>query len=286
MKSHDNIGTLLAWGRERLGKHSPGAALDAELLLAACAGLSRAQLRATPEHEPTAAQIDRYGALIERRRGGEPLAYLTGRREFWSLSLAVTPAVLVPRPETELVVERALALCGATHCRALDLGTGSGAIALALASERPAWEITATDASDDALAVAQTNARELGLGRVRFLQGSWFEPVAGGRFELIVSNPPYVDAGDAVLGTPELRHEPRCALTPGPDGLAALHALVRQAPDFLEHDGWLVLEHGTRQAASLGATLVAQGFTHVRCHRDLAGHERVTEAHWHQPRKR
>lgn len=279
-----SIGALLAQGRERLEGRSPSAALDAELLLADCLGLSRAQLRAAPEREAAATPIERYRTLLERRRAGEPLAYLTGRREFWSLSLAVTPAVLVPRPETELVVERALALRDPGSCRALDLGTGSGAIALALAHERPRWQVTATDVSAAALAVAQANARELGLGRVRFLEGPWFAPLAGERFDLIVSNPPYVAAGDEALRTPELRHEPQLALTPGPDGFAALRELVGEAPAFLGHGGWLVLEHGAGQAAALGAALVARGFGHVRCHRDLAGHERVTEAQWPQPR--
>lgn len=285
MTDSASIGALLAQGLERLEGRSSSAALDAELLLAVCLGLSRAQMRAAPEREPAAAQVERYRSLLERRHAGEPLAYLTGRREFWSLSLAVTPAVLVPRPETELVIERALALHDLASCRALDLGTGSGAIALALAQERPRWQVTATDVSPEALAVARSNARELGLGRVRFLEGSWFAPLAGERFDIIVSNPPYVAADDEALQTPELRHEPQRALTPGADGLAALRELVGEAPHFLGQGGWLVLEHGAGQAAALGAALVARGFGHVRCHRDLAGHERVTEAQWPQPRK-
>lgn len=278
------IGTLLARGTERLRGCSSSASLDAETLLAECLGLSRTQLRAFPELEPEAGQISRYLEWIERRQRGEPLAYITGWREFWSLRLAVGPAVLVPRPETELLVERALELGGTSTRRMLDLGTGSGAIALALARERPAWSITATDASAAALALARTNAAALGLARVRLLEGSWCDAVAGERFALIVSNPPYIGAEDPALLDAALRHEPLTALTPGPDALAALRTIARAAPVCLEPGGWLVLEHGMDQAAALRAVLVARGFARVRCHRDLAGHERVTEAQWPQQR--
>ncbi|MFO7276818.1 MAG: peptide chain release factor N(5)-glutamine methyltransferase [Pseudomonadota bacterium] len=254
--------------------------LEAELLLAHVLGVPRARLRSHPEDRPDDVARTRYASLIERRVSGEPLAYIVGEREFWSLPLAVSPAVLVPRPETELLVERALALHTAPTARVVDLGTGSGAIALALAHERPGWSITATDISQDALAVARANAERLGLQRIEFLHGSWFEPLAGRIFDLVLSNPPYVAADDPALLQPELGYEPSAALTPGPDALACLREIIAGAPEHLERGGWIVLEHGAQQAPLVARELVARGFTHVRSHRDLAGHERVTEAQW------
>ena len=280
MTGSTNVGSALAHGTQRLAASAAGAAataaLDAALLLAYILGTTRAQLLAHAEValEPPAAE--RYAALIARRAAGEPLAYLTGRREFWSLELAVTPAVLVPRPETELLVERALALCPASAAGAVDLGTGSGAVALALAAERPRWQITATDVSAAALAVAQANARRLGLA-VEFREGDWFAPLAGRRFDLAVSNPPYVAADDPALAAGALTHEPRLALTPGADALACLRAIVRAAPRHLEPGGWLLLEHGATQGASVRRELVLAGFRYVRSHCDLGGHERATE---------
>jgi release factor glutamine methyltransferase len=256
------------------------ASLDAELLLAHALGTSRARLRSHPDETPDAAQSKRYAALLERRAAGEPLAYVIGRKDFWSLRLAVTPAVLVPRPETELLVERALALRVESFGSVADLGTGSGAIALALASERAEWQVAATDISVDALATARTNAAALGLGRVEFLHGSWFEPLTGRLFDLIVSNPPYIAQDDRALMDPALKHEPRIALTPGADAMACLRAIILSAPQYLERHGWLLLEHGANQAAEVASELVARGFRHVRSHRDLAGHERMTEAQW------
>jgi len=188
--------------------------------------------------------------------------------------------VLVPRPETELLVERALALGSAPQARVADLGTGSGAVALALASERPHWRMTATELSAQALAVARANAAQLALTGIDFRQGSWFEPLAGERFDLILSNPPYIGSDDPALADPALAHEPRLALTPGADALACLRALVRGAPQHLEPGGWLLLEHGATQAAAVAGALVARGFAQVRSHRDLAGRERMTEGQW------
>jgi len=184
----------------------------------------------------------------------------------------------VPRPETELVVERALALLGTAPARVADLGTGSGAIALALARERPQWRVTATDRSAAALAVATANARALAVENVGFRAGDWYGPVAGERFDLIASNPPYVGATDPVLQGPALRHEPLAALASGASGLEDLAALIAGAGAHLSDAGWLVLEHGAGQAPAVEKLLVAQGFRHVRCHADLAGQARVTEA--------
>jgi len=267
---------LLRLGAARLAG-LPQPHQEAQVLLAHVLAVPRSQLLSHPETPRSPAERGRYLALIDRRLAGEPAAYLLGRREFWSLTLEVTSAVLVPRPETELLVERVLALLDPAPARVADLGTGSGAIALALAAERPAWQVSASDASGAALAVARANAARLGLA-VEFLHGPWFDPLGARRFHAIASNPPYVAAGDPALAA--LAAEPYAALTPGPDALAALRHLVRGAPAHLAPGGWLALEHGATQAAAVRAELVARGFGHVRSHRDLAGHERVSEGRW------
>jgi release factor glutamine methyltransferase len=277
-------GALLEEAAARLsaaGEHpSPGdCRLDAELLLAHVLGTSRTRLKSHPQEARTESEREAYCALVARRAAGEPAAYLTGTKEFWSLRLTVAPDVLVPRPETELLVERALALRREAEGRIADLGTGSGAIAVALGREQPGWRLVATDVSVAALAIARRNAADLGVRNVEFLAGSWFAPLEGRRFELIVSNPPYVAEGDPVLSS-ALRYEPRGALGGGADGLAAVREIVRAAPLHLARGGWLLLEHGARQAAQVARELVVRGFTHVRSHRDLAGHERATEARW------
>jgi release factor glutamine methyltransferase len=273
-----SVATLLADGARTLAGSAANAGFEAQLLLAYVLAVSRAQLHSHPQATADAAQAAGYRRLLERRAAGEPLAYLTGRREFWSLDLAVTPAVLIPRPETELLVERALVLGPPGAAHAADLGTGSGAIALALARERPLWRIVATDVSPPALAVARANAAALGATGIEFLAGSWFEPLVGAPFDLLVSNPPYVAADDPALEDPALTFEPPLALTPpGGDALAALRILARGAAPHLLPGGWLLLEHGASQGPEVRAELVAAGFAHVRSHRDLAGHERTTE---------
>ena len=251
--------------------------LDAQLLLAHVLAVPRTRLKSHPEERPHPSRIEEYRRLLARHAAGEPVAYLTGYRHFWSLRLAVTPAVLIPRPETELLVERALALHPATEGRVADLGTGSGALALALASERPGWRLIATDVSEEALAVARANATSLALAGVEFRRGDWYEPLAGERFDLIVSNPPYVAADDPAMTAPALAHEPRAALTPGLEALASLREIVRGAPAHLVRAGWLLLEHGATQGADVREALVLAGFRYVRSHPDLAGHERATE---------
>ncbi|MEX2149267.1 MAG: peptide chain release factor N(5)-glutamine methyltransferase [Steroidobacteraceae bacterium] len=261
--------------RNQLAADSSAAALDAALLLAHVLGLSRAALAARPELKLTSAQAVRLGQLAVRRAAGEPLAYLTGRREFWSLELDVTPDVLVPRPETELLVEWALeVLVGRTDPAVLDLGTGSGAIALALAHERPDAKVTAVDLSEPALAVARGNAGRLALANLQFVAGNWFEPVATARFDVIVSNPPYVAAGDPALAA--LAHEPRVALVAGDDGLRALEAICAGAGSRLASGGCLLVEHGAAQGAQVRAWLAQAGFAGIESRRDLAGHPRAT----------
>ena len=268
--------------RGTVGAGDPDAAavLDAELLLAHVLGVGRARLRSHGEEVPAADIATRFAALIERRAGGEPVAYILGRKDFWTLELRVSPAVLVPRPETELLVERALELHPGEEGRAADLGTGSGAIALALASTRPRWQIVATDVSAEALAVARANAVALGLERVEMVAGDWLTCLPERAFDLLLSNPPYVAAADPALRVAELMREPRLALVAGEDGLAALCGIIRSAPDHLEPGGWLLLEHGATQAAAVAGALVARGFAQVRSHRDLAGRERMTEGQW------
>ena len=261
--------------RERFAASSESPALDAAILVALALGVPRAALDSDPDRALAPEQAARLEALALRRCGGEPLAYLTGRREFWSLELEVTPAVLVPRPETELLVEWALAaLAGRDRPAVLDLGTGSGAIALALALERPDAEVTAIDASPGALEVAQRNAARHGLGNIRFLAGDWFGPVGEARFDAIVSNPPYVAAADPALAA--LAHEPRAALVAGDDGLAALAAICAGAPPRLAHAGCLIVEHGASQGASVRALMARSGLEGAATRRDLAGRERAT----------
>ena len=246
--------------------------LDRELLYCTLADVSRAHLIAHPE-QSIAPIWARLQAGIARLRDHEPLAYLLGSREFWGLELTVTPDVLVPRPETELLVEIALKEApGVEALRALDLGTGSGAIALALASERPAWQILGTDASEAALAIAASNGVQLGLP-VRWQHSHWFDAITG-RFDLIVSNPPYIRACDPHL--PALRHEPQQALVSDPSGLQALRDIISIAPAYLAAGGLLVVEHGYDQADEVGNLFAAAGFADVSGHRDLANLDRAT----------
>lgn len=257
-----------------------GTRLDAELLLAHVLDLSRAAVIAGDERELTPAEQGDFEQLLARRAAGEPLAYLTGTKEFWSLELDVTPAVLVPRPETELLVEWYLSFPRTREPRVLDLCTGSGAIALAIAKERPDATVVATDVSVPALAVAQANGRRLGLANVAFAAGAYFEALdprfrgEDGMFDAIVSNPPYVAEGDPHLA--DLAFEPAVALTSGRDGLEALRTIIADARPHLRPGGWLLLEHGTAQGAAVRALLAAAGFRHVQTRRDLAGHERAS----------
>jgi len=253
---------------------------DAELLLAAALNLSRGALLARGSEAVPDDVAARFTSWCARRATGEPVAYLLGRREFWSMMFEVSSAVLVPRPETELLVERVLEKLDESPAAVADLGTGSGAIAITLAHERPDWQIVGTDLSDDALTVARRNGTRLGANGVEWRAGDWYQALDSRRFDALVSNPPYIEENDPVLAGDGLRHEPRGALTPGGDGFAALVTLINGAPEHLRPGGWLFLEHGATQGATLRGALVARGFTHVTSHRDLAGHERVTEGQW------
>lgn len=271
-----SIRDALASATARLRHTSETPDLDAGLLLAHVLGRPRSYLIAHSGDALSDADAAAFAGLVERRGEGEPVAYLTGRKGFWSLELEVAPAVLVPRPETELLVELALArLPPETGLRAADLGTGSGAIALALASERPRLAVVATDAHPAALAMARSNAARLQLGNVEFREGDWFGAfTADERFDLLVSNPPYVAAGDPHLAG--LGHEPRAALAAGEDGLDALRRIAAGAPAHLLPGGHLLLEHGAYQGAAVRGLLLEAGFEDVEIHSDLAGHDRVT----------
>ncbi len=259
---------------------SPSARLDAELLLAHVLGKPRSYLRTWPEREPDAAQCAAFAALLARRSKGEPVAYLLGRQGFWSLELEVAPHTLIPRPDTELLVETALALGPGGPARVLDLGTGSGAIALALACERPAWQVLGVDRVAEAVALAERNGARLGLANARFVESRWFSALAGERFAMIVGNPPYIAADDRHLSEGDVRFEPASALVAGADGLDDIRQIVHEAPEHLEAGGWLLLEHGYDQAEAVRALFAARGFTDVESRRDLGGHQRITLGRW------
>lgn len=267
----ERIDAVLRNARRRLG------AGEAELLLAHALQRPRAWLFAHADDPMPEDTARRFATLVERREAGEPVAYLTGRRGFWRFDLRVTPATLIPRPETERLVELALErIPQGVDVALADLGTGSGAIALALASECARARVVATDASADALAVAESNAVEIGLRNVEFRLGDWLAPLQGERYALIASNPPYIAEDDAHLGQGDLRHEPRSALASGEDGLDAIRTIAREALAHLHPGGWLLLEHGWEQGAAVRAILEAAGWVEVATHGDLEERDRVT----------
>lgn len=268
-----SVGELL---RATAGLPDDSPTRDLELLLGHCLARSRTWLYTWPETELSREQLARFEALRARRARGEPIAHLVGRRDFWTLSLSSDASTLIPRPETETLVEWALQLPLPVQARALDLGTGSGAIALALASERPHWQVTGVDASAAAVALATRNAQANGLARVRLEQSDWYAAVAGERFDLIASNPPYVAAGDPHLDKGDLRYEPRSALVAAENGLADLAHIIANAPLHLEIGGWLLLEHGHAQGAAVRELLAAAGFSGISTRSDLAGQERIS----------
>jgi len=271
------IDDALARATEHLREFSESPRLDAELLLTQTLDVQRSYFFAHPEDTLDSAAADRFFSAIARRVQGQPLAYIHGKKEFWSLMLTVSPDTLVPRPETESLVQEALALIPRHEpCDVLDLGTGSGAIALAIASERPMAQLVATDISDPALAVARENARQLELINIRFARGDWIEPVRGLAFDIIVSNPPYVRSNDAALR--KLRHEPISALSAGEDGLEAIRVLAQQCMAVTKPAGALLLEHGADQQDAVTAILAGAGWTDIRCSKDLAGKPRVAIA--------
>ena len=262
----------------KLPTDSPGR--DAEILLSHCLRKSRSWLYTWPETEVAADRAAHFEHLLARRKEGLPVAYLTGYREFWSLQLQVSRHTLIPRPETETLVEWALDLSLPDNAVVLDLGTGSGAIALAVAGERPHWQVMAVDASAAALQVARDNGLRTGLERVSFLQSDWYQAVLERRFHLLLSNPPYIDTDDPHLGQGDVRFEPRAALVAPDGGLADLARLIAGAPSQLHPGGWLLLEHGYQQGAGVRQLLHNTGFYEVTTRVDMAGLERDTGACW------
>jgi len=270
--------TTLANAIRDAASRLPGdaARLEAELLLAHAMDRPRSWFYAHASDVLAEPDAEAFEALVKRRMHGEPVALITGHRGFWSLELAVTADTLIPRPETELLVELALERMPRTEpLRVLDMGTGTGAIALAIATERPLADVTATDASEAALAVAEGNAREAGLP-VRFLPGDWYGAVPRENFDLVLSNPPYIADGDPHLGQGDLRFEPRSALASGVDGLDAIRAISAGAPRHLAPGGWLLVEHGFDQGAAVRALFVLAGLEQVATERDLEHRDRVT----------
>lgn len=267
-----DVRTILRQAAETLGDR-----LEAELLLGHVLGVNRAWFFAHADDALDPLASERFEALVSRRAQGEPVAYITGTRDFWSLTLEVSPATLIPRPETELLVELALDRLPRGG-RVVDMGTGSGAIALALAKERPDASVSAVDASHDALEVARRNAARLHLERVDFLAGDWFAPLVDARFDLVVSNPPYIEADDAHLGRGDLRFEPASALASGLDGLDDIRRIVAGAGAHLVDGGWLLMEHGWDQGPAVRAILRDAGFVEAFTATDLEGRDRVSGA--------
>jgi len=280
--SMTTLAELLLSATRRL-VHSPSSRIDAEVLMMRLLRVDRAFLYARPEMAIPAATAAVYDTLVDARERGMPIAYLTGEREFFSHVFRVTPDTLIPRPDTELLVEAALQLKLPEPARVLDLGTGSGAIAITLALECPAWDVTATDVVDAALAVARDNAARLGAC-VRFAGGDWFAAlVPDDRFDLIISNPPYIAPDDVHLGEGDLRFEPRSALIAADDGLAAIAHIVDAARHRLHAQGWLLIEHGWQQGEAVRALAAAAGYAPVKTLVDLAGKPRALLAGWQQP---
>ncbi|WP_372986574.1 peptide chain release factor N(5)-glutamine methyltransferase [Marinobacter sp.] len=253
--------------------------LDAELLLSHVTGLGRTSFRAWPERVVEPAQVAAFEALVTERVAGKPIAYLLGHQEFWSLSLKVSPSTLIPRPDTECLVEVALSLPLPGKARVLDLGTGTGAIALALASEHPDWQVSACDTVDEAVALARENARALGLS-VSVVRSHWFDDLPPGSFDLIVSNPPYIKEGDHHLAEGDVRFEPGSALVSGVDGLEDIREIVTRAPDWLAGNGWLLVEHGYDQAGAVQALFRVRGFESVESRQDYGQRDRMTLGRW------
>ncbi len=267
------IDAVLRDARRRLAS-SPSAALDAELLLCHVLAKTRTWLFTWSDRELDANQLAAFEVLLARREAGEPVAHLTGEREFFGRPFRVTADTLIPRPDTETLIDVALTLPLPAQAKVVDLGTGSGAIGITLALENPDWQVTLVDLSNAALQVAQSNARQLSA-KVQCLQGSWLS-FCEGRFDLIVSNPPYIDAADHHLDEGDVRFEPRSALVAENHGLADLSEIVRQASGKLVDGGWLMLEHGFEQGEAVRALLGEAGFHDVRTELDLGGNDRVT----------
>lgn len=275
--TNPTISYALSNATQQLQDSSSSARVDAEVLLCYTLNCNTAHLAAWPEKELTTTQLQQYIQLIEQRESGTPVAYLTGKREFWSLELSVSLATLIPRPETETLVDFVLEhFDNQKKIRLLDLGTGSGAIALAIASERPNWMITATDISDSALAIAQNNAAHHQISNINFCNSHWFEALSGESFDIIISNPPYIAKTDPHLSMGDVRFEPPAALAAGIKGLDDIEVITSMAPQYLHNDGWLILEHGYDQKTPVFDCYKTAGFEQISQQSDLSGQPRMT----------
>ena len=264
--------------RAQLPSDSPE--LDAQLLLADLLGVSRTYLATWPERLLEADQLRNYAERLRRRRAGEPVAYIIGAQGFWTLQLACAPSTLIPRPETELLVEQALSSALPDRARVADLGCGTGAIALALASERKGWHVIAAERDSDALALAERNRLSHALDNVEVRESDWFTALAGEHFDLIVSNPPYIELDDPHLSCGDVHFEPQSALVAGADGLDDLRHIIASAPHYLSADGWLMVEHGYNQAEAVAALFADAGFSEIAGYRDLNDMPRITVGCW------
>lgn len=277
--------TYLEWLKQASStlKESESPKRDAEILLGFVTNKSRTFLMAFSETELTQSQLDSLNTCLKRRQTGEPIAYITGVKEFWSLKFQVSPSTLIPRPDTEKLVEIALEYLPKVPCEVLDLGTGTGAITIAMATERQDCLFTAIEKNEQALILAQVNAKYNGVNNAYFLQGNWYKPIKGRKFSMIVSNPPYIDSTDIHLSQGDVRFEPRSALVADDEGLADIKVIVAGATKHLNQYGWLLIEHGWKQGEAVRTIFKQNGFQLVETHIDYSGNDRVTVGRWFKP---
>jgi len=274
------VAQALAWATQILQNTSDSPKLDAEVLLLHVLDKPKSYLFTWPEAELTEVQLSTFKKLIAERETGHPVAHLVGVREFWSLELEVNNSTLIPRPDTETLVEKALNLDLPTNAKMLDLGTGTGAIALSLASEQPDWQVTAVDYSEQAVSLAKRNQQKLALNNVTVLQSDWFSSVSNQQFDLIVSNPPYIDELDEHLNQGDVRFEPKSALVAPDNGMADIKLIIEQARQYLAPNGYLLIEHGYQQALLLQEFFAQMAYSNILTIKDMAGCDRVTMAQW------
>lgn len=274
------VAQAIAWATQTLRNTSDSPKLDAEVLLLHVLDKPKSYLFAWPEAELTDVQLSAFEKLIAERETGHPVAHLVGVREFWSLELEVNNSTLIPRPDTETLVEKALSLDLPADTKMLDLGTGTGAIALSLASEQPNWQVTAVDYSEQAVALAKRNQQKLALNNVTIMQSDWFSAVPNQQFDLIVSNPPYIDELDEHLSQGDVRFEPKSALVAPDNGMADIKLIIEQARQYLAPNGYLLIEHGYQQALLLKEFFAQMAYSNILTIKDMAGCDRVTMAQW------